>query len=328
MGMLENIEERLSRVPGGRWIASAVLFLLFGGLWHIFDLVEKIPDASLWVLKFLVAGNHANEIHVEPTPLGRFVVLVVYVLLVTALCGAIFFHATWRRRMEERHARRYAGHFLRQAGDVYKWLGTRDDLPFSESQVTRDFVIRPNYDVEYTEKSTYRADGTHLYAIAFEVQSDQGLGDDAKCDFRIRSLTPDVNIVCIPAEEGATRARYVSLIVPPVPVGHPGVEIEVRAKWPQAAKKLEKPNRPDTLTYQVKKRIRQPLDEVKVSVTVELDGSFRFQCEVAATDCNDSSTIGNHPKHFQVVARNVQPRGDIGIRVTREPKTAQAPAGD
>lgn len=323
-----NLEERINSIPGGRWVVSTLVFFLLEGVYHFFDFVEKVPNACLWILLQIVEPEQARTVRLEPGTLGRFVVLAAYTLVVLLICAAIFFHATWRRKMEARYAKRHGSQISRQATEIYRWLASRTDLPFVESQVRRDLTIKKNYDVEYVERTTFRADQTSsLYAVAFEIISDERLKDNEKCEFKVKSLTPGVSVICLPAEESLVRSRHVVLVVPPVGPDHGGAMIEVRMRWPKAANKLAKFGVADAQTYRVKKRIRTPIDQVVMSVTVELEGEFGFAAEIDPSDCTSSKTSSTGPKHYALVAENMQPKGEMAIMVTRETPT-QPSSGD
>ncbi|MDB4913076.1 MAG: hypothetical protein JWM95_720, partial [Gemmatimonadetes bacterium] len=100
------------------------------------------------------------------------------------------------------------------------------------------------------------------------------------------------------------------------------IVLESTARWPNAARKLDQIGVPDLQTFRAKKRLKTAINELVFSVRVELEGEFAFDHEVEDTDCKDTAVTATADRYYQVTARDLQPKGDLTIRVTR---TAKAP---
>ncbi|MDB4915320.1 MAG: hypothetical protein JWM95_2964, partial [Gemmatimonadetes bacterium] len=173
------------------------------------DLMERLPRIALWLLKNLVAADDAKLLKLEPSTMGHALVIGVYVVLVAAVCFAIFGWASWRSRMEARFALRHGGQLASDATALYRWLLSHASaLPFTESHVSRELVIKRNHDVVFTDRTTVTGDpNAALFAIGYELGSDERLKNNDKCTFSVRSLTDGVTVLSVPAEETLGKSR-------------------------------------------------------------------------------------------------------------------------
>jgi len=300
----------------GRPLAVGIItFFLGAGALGVLDLLDRIPNLCLRLIEAVTILSPADA-DIELTVGGRVAAIGIYVVLVlvVAATASVISHYIQIGRHSALDMRR----LLPETAPIYRALvakGPRIDCV----EIDRTLTIRKDYSVTGQDILTMGATGGPLSGLAAEISSNVASAGIGSTKFRAVLVGAErgYSLVTLPAEDTDNRKRFVTIIFPALMPGEDPLKHRHSWVWQGSAKGLRSPGGIDRNTLNVNRRAAGPVQRVKFTLDVELDGGFQFDPEYDEDDAK-LEAFDTTTKRAVLVLKEVKPGTVIRIGVRRQ----------